>query len=227
EATSNIPREMAARLLDNAWIKKDAAGKPIASREMLVQLRLPERNGMQGVVSVRGVEPGSTTLRPGIRLLEGRMFQPGLPELIVGRALLNRFPGLLLGGRVRIESNVWKIVGSFASGGDAHESEVLGDAESLLSATHRNGFQSVTAALESPEILIRFNASLAIDPSLSVDAQREDIFYAARSQTIIRVLTIIGITVGAIMAAGAIFAALNTMVAAVAAEAGLIATLRA
>jgi putative ABC transport system permease protein len=155
------------------------------------------------------------------------MFTPGRQELVVGRALIARFPVLAVGQSVTIESSVWRVVGSFTAAGDAHESEALGDAETLMSATHRSNFQSMTVVLETPGALSRVNATLEVNPSLGAEAQREDLFYAARSQGAIRVLTAIGILVGAIMAVGAIFAALNTMYTAVAAEAGLIATLRA
>jgi putative ABC transport system permease protein len=118
-------------------------------------------------------------------------------------------------------------MGSFASAGDAHESEIMGDAASLLSAYHRTGFQSVTVALKSSAALGQVKASLDSNASLAAEAQREDLYYAARSLVIIRVLTGIGLFVGGIMALGAVFAALNTMYAAVASQAGLIATLRA
>jgi putative ABC transport system permease protein len=227
EGGSSLPRAAVNTILDNPWIRKDAGGKPIASREMLVQLRLPARDGSLRIVSLRGVDPAAAALRPGMHLIQGRMFQPGRHELVVGSALQSRFPGLHAGGTVTMEGGAWIITGSFASSGDSHESEMLGDSETLLAAYHRSAFQSVTVALEAPAQLIRFDASLEIEPSLAVQAEREDLFYAARSQAITRVLTVVGILVGAIMAIGAVCAALNTMYAAVAAEAPLIATLRA
>ena len=227
ESGSSLTRETVARLMDNAWVRKDAKGKPIASRETLVQLRLPARDGALRLVSVRGVDPAATALRPGLHLTQGRMFRPGRRELIVGTALQNRFPNLRPGGAVAMEGGDWIVTGSFASGGDVHESEMLGDSETLLSAYHRNSVQSVTVALEAPDKLVRLQASLDVDPSLAVQAEREDVFYATRSLGPIRVLTIVGRLVGAIMAIGAACAALNTMYAAVAAQAPLIATLRA
>jgi putative ABC transport system permease protein len=227
ESSSNLPHDVAITVGDSAGIEKGLDGKPIVSREMLVQLRQPQRDGAAGVVSVRGVEPGAMRLRPEVRLVQGRMFRPGLHELIVGRALPGQFPGLKLGRSVMLQGSPWAIVGSFASAGDAHESEMMGDAASLLSAWHRTGFQSVTVALENPAALARLKSSLDSNTSLAAEAQREDLYYAGRSLVIIRVLTGIGLFVGGIMALGAVFASLNTMYAAVASQASLIATLRA
>jgi putative ABC transport system permease protein len=228
ESSSNIPHDTALRVEESAAVKKAADGKPISSKEMLVQLRLPMRDGTMGVVSVRGIEGAAMPLRPGIHLTQGRMFRPGLHELVVGAALQSQFPGLRSGKSIVMQNSPWTIVGAFASAaGDAHDSEVMGDAASLLSAYHRSGFQSVTVALDNAASLNRLVAELDADNSLGVEAHREDQYYAARSQIIIRVLTAIGIFVGGIMAIGAIFSALNTMYAAVAAEASLIATLRA
>jgi len=226
ESSSTIPRDAAESAIESAGIHKGPDGKPIASREMLAQLRLPQRGGALGLVSVRGID-ALAPLRPEIRLLHGRMFRSGVQELIVGRALLDRFPGLEVGKTVIVERSAWTITGSFESAGDAHESEVLGDATSLLSAYHRGSFQSITVALDGPAALAQLTASLDANSSLGLEAHREDQFYAARSQIVIRVLTIIGIFVGSIMAIGAVFAALNTMYTAVAQQAGLIATLRA
>jgi putative ABC transport system permease protein len=227
ESSSNLPHNVAIAIGDSAGIENDPDGKPIVSREMLVQLRLPQRGGTLGVVSVRGIESGAMRLRPEIRMVQGRLFRPGLHELIMGRALQTQFPGLQLGRSVMLQGSPWAIVGSFASAGDAHESEMMEDADSLLSVYHRTGFQSVTVALKSPAALAQLKASLNSNTSLAAEAQREDLYYAARSLVIIRVLTGIGLFVGGIMALGAVFASLNTMYAAVASQASLIATLRA
>ena len=104
---------------------------------------------------------------------------------------------------------------------------MMADAASLLSVYHRTSFQSVTVALQRPAALAQLQASLDANTSLAAEAQREDLYYAGRSLVIIRVLTGIGLFVGGIMALGAVFASLNTMYAAVAAQAALIATLRA
>jgi putative ABC transport system permease protein len=156
------------------------------------------------------------------------MFRPGLHELIVGQLLSDQFQDLEVGQSVAIQDANWTIVGRFkADGGGAHDSEILADVDVLQSAYHRSSFQSVTVQLESPAVFKEFAAALDRDVSLAVEAEREDRYYLAQSQIITRIFNIVGLLVGGVMAVGAVFAALNTMYAAVAAQTVLIATLRA
>lgn len=225
ESSSSIPRDSAVTLAETG--KPGADGKPIASMEMLVQTRLTARDGQTKNVSVRGVGPLAGSLRPEVKIAQGRMFRPGLQELVVGRNLGIKFPNLEPGDHIQFQNGAWTIVGTFASGGSAHDSEILGDADTLLAAFHRNAFQSVTIALDGPDGLARLNALIAANPALVVEAKREDIFFAAQSGAFTRVLTVIGLFVGVTMAIGAVFSALNTMYAAVSAQSVEIATLRA
>jgi putative ABC transport system permease protein len=225
EGSSSIPRDSAVTLAEAG--KPGPDGKPIASMEMLAQTRLPGRDGQIKNVSVRGVGPEAGSLRPEITIVQGRMFQPGLQELVVGRNLGIKFPNLEPGDRIQLQSGTWTIVGTFASGGSAHDSEILGDADTLLAAFHRNAFQSVTIALNGPGGLARLNALIAANPTLAVEAKQEDVFFAAQSGGFTRILTVIGLFVGITMAIGAVFSALNTMYAAVSAQSVEIATLRA
>jgi len=210
ESSSNLTRDVATSVGDSAGIQRGLDGKPIVARELLVQLRLPQGNGLLGIVTVRGTEAQVSRLRPNISLVQGRLFHAGLHELIVGRALQGQFPGLEIGKSVYLRGSPWTVVGIFASSGDTHESEMMGDAASLLSAYHRTGFQSVTVAMTSPEALDQLKASLASNPSQAVEAEREDLYYIERSQVIVRVLTGVGL-----------------FYSAVASQANLIATLRA
>jgi putative ABC transport system permease protein len=118
------------------------------------------------------------------------------------------------------------VVGVFASG-DAHDSEIWGDAESVASAYRRNAFQSVTLRLNSPEAFETLKAALTGDPRLRVDVETTRSYYSKQSEQLTRIIRILGIGIAVIMAFGAAFGALNTMYAAVAARAREIATLRA
>ena len=228
EGSSSLARDSAMRIVSTAGVRKNAQNDPIASMEMLIQIRLPGNDGALRPVSLRGVGRQARDLRPEIRIVQGRMFQPGLRELIAGRALQSQFKGLKVGDRIMLETGPWAIVGLFAAqNGGAHDSELFGDVDALMSAHHRTNFQSVTVQLDAPSSYAGFSAALESDASLAVDVHREDQFYAAQSRTITRVYTAIGYFIGIVMAVGAVFAALNTMYAAVAAQAGQIATLRA
>jgi putative ABC transport system permease protein len=165
-------------------------------------------------------------LRPNLRIAQGRLFRPGLRELIVGRSLSRQFQGATVGSTLRMRGSVWTVVGIFDSG-DAHESEIWADAEVAQTTFGRRGFSSVLVALADAQGLDAFKNLLASDPRLSAEVQREQDYFNGQTRSF---RTTIGIMAGAvtlIMGLGAIFAALNTMYAAVAARSREIATLRA
>jgi putative ABC transport system permease protein len=228
EIASVLTRDAVLKVMDAPGVAHSADGKPIASAEMLASLKLPlKEGGRLASLTVRGVSPQSAALRPEVRLLEGRMPASGIHELIAGRAAQARF-GLKVGGQVRVGSSQWTIVGTFQSGdGDAHEAELLADAETMLSAYQRTTFNSVTVKLIRPDAFDTFRAALTSDPTLAVTPALESHYYEQHSQAFSRVLAIIAHLIGSIMAIGAIFAALNSMYSVVSARTVEIATLRA
>jgi putative ABC transport system permease protein len=161
-----------------------------------------------------------------VRIIEGKAFTPGLRELVVGKGAVAQFVGLAPGSTLNLANQQWTVTGVFESG-DAHESEVWGDVETVSTTYRRQGYQSVTVRLTSPEAIDTFKASLASDPRLKVDAKTTGDYYSAQSENLTTAIRVIGIVIGSIMAIGAVFGALNTMYAAVATRAREIATLRA
>jgi putative ABC transport system permease protein len=166
-------------------------------------------------------------VRPQVKIIEGKGFQPGLRELVVGKGALRQFDGLKVGATLKLANQPWTVVGIFASG-DAMESELWGDA-TMVNDTYRrgNGANSATVKLENAAAIKGFSESLENNPQLKVKATTTVEFFAKQSEKMTQILRAIGITVGAIMAVGAVFGALNTMFAAVATRAREIATLRA
>ena len=229
EGSSALSRDAATAVPDAPGIARDSQGRPILSMEMLTQFRATAVNdGVIKNVLLRGVGPLAMTLRPELHLVQGRMFRPGLNEVIVGVPLQTQFRGFAVGDRLVIQNSRWTIVGSFASGDNSlHDSEILADAPSLMSAFHRTGYQSITVRLTSPAAVKSLATALGANASVVVEVVREDEFFARQSRDFARVLTIFGYFVGGIMAVGAVFAALNTMYAVVAAQSVFIATLRA
>lgn len=228
ELSSTISRENTINIMDAPGVKKNADGKPIASAEMVAVVALPQRStGTDANVTVRGVGPQAFELRPEIHLIAGRMFQPAVRELIVGRSALQQFKGVDIGSHISFRNTDWTVVGEFESNGDAHESELMGDIETVLSAFRRNLFQSVTVLLDSPQAFDHFKDQLTTDPTLTVDVKREPDYYREQSQQLNKLLNFLAYFVGGIMAVGAVFGALNTMYSAVSARALEIATLRA
>lgn len=228
EASSTLSRAAVVTILDAPGIRRDSSGQAIASAEALMILSRPMRNGgTDANVTLRGIGLQGLALRPEIQLVEGRWFKPGLHELVVGRGAQRQFAGLDLGDHLTLRSTDWTVVGLFGSEGDAHESEILADADSAMAVYRQTLFQSVTVQLEAPVAFSAFKDALTTNPQLSVDADRETDYFATLSQSLTKVMSLIARVVGGIMAIGAVFGALNTMYSAVSARTLEIATLRA
>jgi len=209
-------------------IRKGADGQPLAAGEMIVITELfkkgETRNGSN--VTLRGVEPASFELRPQLRIVEGRRFEPGLREILVGRGVARQFDGTEIGDTLRMRGSDWTVVGIFEAG-DANDSELWADIGAAQSTFNRSGFSAVRVGLDSPESLQTLQDALKNDPRLTVDVQQELAYYSAQTGQFRGMIAILAGTVTVIMALGAIFAALNTMYAAVATRTREIATLRA
>jgi len=185
-------------------------------------------NGKLSSLILRGVSSAELLqLRPELHLVKGRMFESGLREIIVGKEASERYANLGLGGQPNFGGNQWTVVGIFDSGGGAHDSEVLGDADTALAAYQRTTYNSVIVKLAGPGALEKLRAALLHDPTLSVEVNLESAYYERQSQTFASFLTIIARSISTIMAIGAVFAALNTMYSAVSTRSVEIATLRA
>jgi putative ABC transport system permease protein len=227
ETSSALTRDAARLIAEGAGIKLDVDGKPIASAETLRLISLNKKSdGSEVNVAMRGAGPKLLAVRPEMRIVEGRLFRSAVNEVIVGKAARAQFGGLEIGEQLSTRGATWTVVGVFTSG-DSHESELIADSETLMSAERRGGYQSATVMLESPQAFQRFKDSLISNPALAVDVTREREYYERTSETISQVISVIAYVVGGIMAVGAIFAALNTMYSAVSARLREIATLRA
>ena len=207
----------------------EAPGVRAASAELYVIVDLPKRStGTDANVPLRGVQPTAFDVREEVRIVEGRKFEPGRNEIVAGRAAASQFAGLELGNRLRWGENEWTVVGIFEAGGGIAESEVWADVGVLQPAYRRGStFQSVYAKLDSPEAFTAFKDTLTSDPRLDVKVIREPDYYASQSQVLTGLIRTLGIVITVLMGIGAVFAALNTMYAAVSARTREIATLRA
>ncbi len=184
-------------------------------------------NATDANVEIRGVgEQAFGRCARTSRSSAGKKFGQGLRELIVGKGALAQFVGLDPGSTIKLGNQQWTIIGAFESG-DAHDSELWGDVEIVSATYRRQGYQSVTVRLTSPDALDQLKAGIAADPRLKVDAKTTNDYYSAQSENLTKVIRVIGIVIGVIMGIGAVFGALNTMYAAVATRAREIATLRA
>lgn len=227
ELSSNVSREEATLIAQAPGILQDSSGQPIVSPEIVVVSNLPKKTTLTDAnVEVRGVSQQAFVLRPNVKIIEGRTFKPGVREMIVGKGARNQFAGLDPGSTIKLNNQSWSVVGVFESG-DAHESELQGDLETVGTAYRRNSYQAVTVRLTSPEAFDQFKAALSTDPRLKVDTKTTLDYYASQSEQLSKIIRIVGIVIATIMAIGAVFGALNTMYAAVATRSREIATLRA
>lgn len=230
ELSSGIGPDTLPLLRSLPGIRRDAAGKPLVSAEVMVITELKRGEGKQSAnvnVALRGVEAPGLTMRSEVKLVEGRLFQPGLRELVAGREATQQFAGIGVGQTLHFRGSTWTVVGVFDSGGDAHESELWTDADTARSAFGRIGASSVLVQLESPEALGAFKDAVTADPRFRLDVQSERAYFTAQTQNFTRQLGIVTTVVAVIMAFGALFGALNTMYSAVATRRVEIATLRA
>jgi putative ABC transport system permease protein len=231
------PTEMMGGVtLDSVRVVQDAPGVgrdssgPLVTQEVVGVMPFPLiSTGTDANVQVRGVSSNVLRIRTFAKVTEGRMFQPGLSEIVVGRNASRTYIGLTLGNTVQFGGGRWQVVGIFDAGGSAFDSEIWCDAKLLNEILKRpdNVFQSVTVHLASPQTFQQFKDAVTSDPRMNVDVTREIDYYAKQSTTMTRLITVLGGLVAAIMAIGAVFGALNTMYSAIAERGREIATMRA
>jgi putative ABC transport system permease protein len=228
EAGSNIPRAATSTVMDAPGIARNAAGRAIASAETLIIAPVARKSdGLDAYITLRGVGPRAFELRPEIRIVAGRPFAPAVHELIVGTAAAKRFAGLEIGNRILLRGGEWTVVGVFESDGNSYESGLLADADTVLAAYQLKSFNSVTVKLTTPATFDTFKSTLAANPTVELDIQREPEYAAAASKPLRQMLNLLAYSIGGIMAIGALFGALNTMYSAVSSRSVEIATLRA
>ncbi len=228
EGFSNIDVGWVGPIEDAPGILRGPKGEIAASPEYVVGVNLPKRSdGVEAGVTLRGTGAAAFLVHPEWRIVAGRMFRPGLREVIVGSAAAGEFSGLDIDHQVDLGGNLWTVVGRFTSAGDSHDSEVLADVRTLMSAFNWGAYSSVTVRLDSPTAFDRFRQVLIATSSLEIDVDREQDYYSGQAKAITSLLYLLSTVVGAIMGIGAIFTDLNTLYSAVAARTAEIATLRA
>ena len=202
---------------------------PIASAELFVILAVPKRStGTDANVPMRGVEPSAFQVRHEFSIIEGRQFEFGTNEVIVGRGAHGQFAGLNVGEEVRSGQVAWKVVGIFEQDGGVAETEIWGDARTIQGAFSRgNSFQSVLIRLESSQDFERTRDWLTTNRQLSVSLRAEPEYYASQSRIMTGLIQGIGFFIAFLMGIGAVFGAILTMYTAVSTRTREIATLRA
>lgn len=226
ELNSSVSRENLNDLIYLDGVEREG-DQPLAASE-IVTLIYKARKGMsQGSnVTIRGTSPMSFKLRSGFKTVAGRMFQPALTEAIVSQRIAERFQGLDVGDKFRIQTTDYTVVGLFDAGGKAFESEIWVDVNSLSSTTKRDSFSSVLLRANDQTALSSLAKRISDDPKLHLKAVSERVFYEDQQGTASGALKALAVFISVIMAVGAGFAGMNTMYAAVARRTKEIGTLR-
>jgi putative ABC transport system permease protein len=228
EMVSGFGRSETRVIADSPGVAHTTQGS-LSSAELFVIINVPKRStGTDANVPLRGVEASALQVRDQVKIVQGRMFEWGKNEVIVGSGAAQEFAGLELGSTLKVGRYEWPVVGIFSANGGVAESEIWTDAKVLQDAYHRgDSFQSVYVKLNSPGAFQEFKDSLTSNPQLSVKVVRQSDYYAEQSQTMTRLITTLGFLIAFLMAVGAVFGALNTMYSAVSTRTREIATLRA
>ncbi|MDR1075317.1 MAG: ABC transporter permease [Xanthomonadaceae bacterium] len=227
EVNSLILREQVPLISSLPGIRRDAEGWPLMSAELSVVGNMVSR-GTDNFANAqfRGVNQGAWQIHDQVRIIEGRRFTPGTREIVVGQSAQAKFKGTDTGNTLTMFNQQWQVVGAFASG-DAHDSEIWADTETLAAANARESYQSVTVRVDGASGLRLLTQAIDEDPRLKLEAQTTQAYYDKQSGQLSTLINILGKVVGIIMATGAVFGALNTMYATVASRASEIATMRA
>lgn len=227
ETNSVITRDLVPLIGSLPGIATDANGRPMVSPELSQVVNIASRSdGTDVNAQLRGVGELAWGVHDKVKIVQGRRFTTGLREMVVGKGALNQFRGLELGKTLTLGSQQWTVVGVFASG-DAHDSEMWTDAQTLATTYNRRAYQSITVRTAGKAGFDQFKTAMAADPRLKLDVETTRAYYGKQGGGLNRLISILGTVIGAIMAVGAVFGALNTMYAAVATRAREIATMRA
>lgn len=228
EVQSGIDRLQAGIVETLPDIVVGAQGRHLVSKEPVVLINLPKRqSGKPSNVTIRGVTPEGVMLRPQAVLVEGRMFRPGTSEVVTGRSVATGFRGAGVGETLRFASRDWTVVGTFDAGRTGFNSEIWGDAEQMLQAFRRTGFNSLLFKLNDASRFDAVKAVIESDPRLTLEAKREPRFYADQSEVLSTFISVLGLSISIIFSIGAVIGAMITMYASVASRTAEIGTLRA
>jgi putative ABC transport system permease protein len=227
ELSSNFTRTMFQDLKFKAGIQRDAKNEPMASLEMVTILNLESVDAPQGMnITLRGLPPVGIAMRKQVSLVEGRWFETGKREIVVGKSIAKRFPDARMGKKLRFARGEWEVVGIMDGGRSAVNSEIFADLNQASADYNRSDVVSSTLIRATDEVAAQALINdLNADQKLNVSAQSELSYYAAQTVSAAPV-QFLGIFISIVMAVGSCFAAMNTMYAAVARRAKEIGTLR-
>jgi putative ABC transport system permease protein len=231
EMASGIDANVVSLIMAAPGVKRGTDGQALGTSDVVVVASL-DKEGEEGLVAnvlIRGVQPAALLVRPEVRIVEGRLAQPGTDEVIVGEGIRGRFKGTELGASFELKKNrPVKVVGVFESGGSSLESEVWADIETVRNSFGRgSSSSSATVVLDSTSAYDAFAAYIENDKQLGLQPMRESVYYDKQSEGTSIFITVLGVIIAFAFSVGAMIGAMITMYGAVSQRSKEVGTLRA
>ncbi|HVT02079.1 MAG TPA: ABC transporter permease [Thermoanaerobaculia bacterium] len=227
ESTSWVTRDAYKIIRSLPGIGRDSHGEPLVSPELVMLFKLPKRDDPSGSnVNVRGVTPAAFEIRPYLRIVDGRIFQPGTNEMIVSRRVQRRFSNLEIGDSFSFGPRTWKVVGAFDGKGTSFDSEIWADAGYLGLSQKRDAYSSVLIRPADSGTAASIIATIKGDNRLKLQVKTELKYYQEQTSGLVGIIILVAF-VTVFMVIGATLGTMNTMFAAVASRKRELATLRA
>lgn len=227
EISSIIDGETQAVIRTLPHIAKTPEGTPALSGEAVSVINLEKQGGLSNV-TVRAVSPEARFLRPQIKLVEGKWFNPGLKELVIGESVQKNFTNMAIGSKIRISGENWTVTGIFDTDGSGFDSEIWADAKEMLNALNRgNSVSTLTLKLDDIENFEKFKMAFAADRRLTqFEVKGEQQFFEEQSESLAMFIKVLGIFITVIFSFGATIGAMITMYTSVANRTVEIGTMR-
>jgi putative ABC transport system permease protein len=226
-AQSVLTREALAAVERAPGVKHAPDGRPYVAATTLVSVDVMKKDGKRGNVYLVGFTPGAALVQSGVKIIEGRQYRPAVHEVTVSDPIRRMYKNMNIGDRIVLLNTEWTIVGVFAGNDSIGDSVMRADADTVMTAFNRNTYQSASVQLESPAAMKTFKDALTSDPSVALDVRTQAQSMKDNFGQLNSLLDFVAYFVGAVMASGAVFGALNSLYASVDARRREIATLRA
>lgn len=211
---SSVAKDLLPLIYDLPGIRRNAAGKPMAAAQALLFTQARKKvTGEPMGFSLRGVTAGLADILPELHLTSGRMFEPGLHELIASNKCARQLSNFAVGDKRVMRGGEWTVVGNFNLGSSEGACVVFADAETILSAFRMNAYNQVTVLLQSPEAFTQLTDALQANPTLRVEAKREAEVAEQGMKRFNGMLNFVTYFIGAIMAVAATIGAANSLYA--------------
>lgn len=226
ESASLITRQTFSEIRYFEEIARNEKGEPVISADVLVLVNLPRRNNNgEANVLLRGVTARGMELRPQVKLVAGRWFEPGKREMVVSAKLAQRFANFDIGQTFQTGSARFTVVGWLEGGGSAFDSECWLDADESRSIFERDMYSSFLIRPVDAAAGEKLIQRIETDRRFKLKAEKEVDYYRKQTMTAAPIKWLGGF-LAVMMSVGAVFAAMNTMYAAVGARTREIGTLR-